>query len=370
MKRSLAVLSLVALSLAACQPVGGGKEPIKIGYIGPLTGDAAAFGADTVNGAKLAVEEINAAGGINGRLISLIAEDGRCTPSDSANAVQKLVNIDKVVAIVGGQCSAETMAAAPVAEVAKVVLISPVSSSPNITTAGDYVFRDYPSDALKTKAMARYFKDNGFTKVAVVTTNSEFSVAFRDSLKKDAGALVFDELVEPDTKDFRAVLTRLKKVDFDVFVPNPHANAPMIALIQQFRELGFKQGMITHDVGDAQDVIDAAGGAAEGLYVINVQTLPDDSDFGKKYIPKYGKAQAGLVYAAHAYDALGVIAEAIKAVGTDGTAIRDYLSKLEGYKGVIGTFSFDDNGDVEGLSYALKEVEKGKFEKVGDIPLD
>jgi branched-chain amino acid transport system substrate-binding protein len=371
MRKFLAWTFLLAFTLAACKAQQGAGGTIQIGYIGPLTGDAAAFGKDTLNGVKLAVDEINAAGGINGMTVELIAEDGRCTPNDAASAAQKLVNVDKVVAIVGGQCSAETMAVAPIAEDGKVIVISPISSSPNVTTAGDYIFRDYPSDALKTKAMAKYFADKGFKKVGIVTTNSEFSVAFRNALKDEITPLMvgFDETVEPDTKDFRAVLTRHKNAQFDIFVPNAHANAPMAALIEQFRELGFKQPMISHDVADTEDTIKAAGSAAEGLNVINVQSLDDSTPFGQKFIPKYGKAQSGLAYAAHSYDATNVIVNAIKAVGADGTKIKDYLYAMQPYSGVVGTFSFDRNGDVVGLSYALKEVKNGKFVKTGDIPL-
>ncbi|MDP6562065.1 MAG: ABC transporter substrate-binding protein, partial [Candidatus Peribacteraceae bacterium] len=117
MKRLLVPLFALGVLLSACSPVADdGTGPIKIGYIGPLTGEAASYGVDTLNGTELAVAEINAAGGINGRLIELITEDGRCTGTDAASAAQKLVNVDKVVAIIGGQCSGETLAAAPIVE--------------------------------------------------------------------------------------------------------------------------------------------------------------------------------------------------------------------------------------------------------------
>ena len=148
MKRLLVPLFALGILLSACSPSDDGTGPIKIGFIGPLTGEASPYGVDTLNGAKLAVDEINEAGGVNGRMIEIIAEDGRCTGTDAASAAQKLVNVDKVVAIVGGQCSGETLAAAPIAESAKVVMISPVSSSPDVTAAGDFIFRDYPSDGL------------------------------------------------------------------------------------------------------------------------------------------------------------------------------------------------------------------------------
>ncbi len=368
MKRSLALGALLVLTLTACQPAG--SNTIKIGLIAPLTGDAASLGTDVLNGAKIAVDEINVKGGINGKLVELIAEDGRCTGADAASAVQKLINVDKVSVIIGGLCSGETLAAAPIAEAAKVVMLSPTSSSPDVTKAGDFIFRDYPSDALKTVAMAKYFKDKSWTKVAVITTNADFSVGFLNSLKKDVGeaGIVFSETVDPDTKDFRSVLTRLKDTDFDVFVPNTHTPAAMGVLIKQFREQGFTQPMVSHDVADDKTVWEGAGDASDGLQVINVASIADDTDFGKKFVPKY-KVQAGLVFAAYSYDAANVLFDILKAGAADGAAIRDALYKVTAHQGIIGTFGFDKNGDVTGVGFVLKEVKGGASKEVSKISL-
>jgi len=373
MKRLIALSSLFALALAACQPAGSGsQDPIKIGYLGPLTGDAASYGVDTLNGVKMALEEINAAGGIDGRVVQLVAEDGRCTGSDAASAAQKLVHVDKVVAIIGGQCSGETLAAAPITEAAEIILLSPLSSSPDVTAAGDFVFRDYPSDALKTKAMAAYFAEQGYTKIATIGENTDFCTAFRDALKEEVGedALVFDELVEPNTKDFRTLVTRLKDVEFDVFFPNCQGPPVCAAMMQQLRELGIEAPAIGHDVADAQSVIEVGGEAVEGLRTINVPASGKDSNFEVTYVGTYGEPQSNLAFAAHAYDAANVLFEAIGAVGTEGPAIRDYLYSLEGFDGVVGRFSFDENGDVLGIPYVLKEIQNGKFVKLADISVE
>ncbi len=370
-KRFLALLSLSTLALAGCQS-GGGDDPIKLGYLGPLTGDAAPYGVDTLNGVKLAVEEINANGGINGQMIELVAEDGRCTGADAASAAQKLVNVDKVVAIVGGQCSGETLAAAPIAEAAGVVMVSPISSSPDVTMAGDFVFRDYPSDALKTKATAAFLKGEGFTKLAIISENTDFAQAFRESLKKDFGEenIVFDETVEPGTKDYRTLATRLKDVEFDIFFPNGQTDAAIAAMMQQLREQGLEQQAIGHDVADSITLGELAPEAVEGMYIVNVPTAGEGGDFESQFNQKFGGAQATIAFAAHAYDAANVIMEAIGAVGADGAKIRDYLYNLDGYDGVVGTFSFDENGDVVGLSYSLKTFKDGKIENVKAIELE
>ncbi len=371
MKKLIACLSVLGVLLASCAPVANdGTGPIKIGFIGPLTGDAAAYGVDTLNGVQLKIEELNAKGGVNGRQIALIAEDGRCTGTDAASAAQKLVNVDKVVAIVGGQCSGETLAAAPISESAGVVQMSPLSSSPDVTNAGDFIFRDYPSDALKTKAMAKYFKDEGLAKVAVITENTDFAQGFRTSLKKDFGDFIFDEVVEPGTKDYRSLVTRLKNSDFDVFLANGQSPATIVAMTMQLREQGLEQTVITHDAGQAQDTITVGGTAVEGLLAINVPSLGDTTAFGTAYLAKYGAPQSSLAFAGHAYDAMGILAQAIGAVGTDGTKIRDYLYDLPSYEGIVGDISFDDNGDVVGVNYKLIEVKQGAWVELQDMVVE
>ena len=370
MLRSLSCTLFVALFLTACQGVTS-QDPMKIGYIGPLTGEAASYGIDTVNGVKLAVDEVNAAGGVNGRQILLMVEDGRCTGADAASAARKLTSVDKVVAIIGGQCSGETLAAAPIAEAAQVPMISPVSSSPDVTAAGSFVFRNYPSDALKTKVMADAFREKGYAKVAVISENTDFAIAFRNALKMDAGedAMTFDEVVEPNTKDFRSLFTRLKEVPFDIFFPNGQSDTTVAVMMQQFREAGFTQPAISHDVADSATLGEIAPEAVEGMQVISVTSL-GESPFAATFRAAYGEPEATMTFAAHAYDAANVLFAMLKQGAEDGPAIRDALLGLESFPGVAGTFHFDANGDVVGIPYALKEFHDGILSEVARIPLE
>lgn len=368
MKRLLVLSALSTLLLAACK---SSSDTIKIGLIGPLTGDAAAIGQDMLHGTQWAIDEINANGGINGKKVTLIAEDGKCTGAEAANAAQKLVNVDRVLAIIGGLCSGETLAAAPITEGAKVLLLSPGSSSPDVTKAGDFVFRNYPSDALKTKAVAKYFKEKGYKNIAMISENTDFSTAFRASLKKDIGenAFVFDEVVDPGTKDFRTLFTRLKDKKFEVFFANPNSDAVVAVMIQQFREQGLKQEAISHDVAESLTIPEIAGKTAEGFRFVNVPSAGEGMAFERSAKEKFGPPQSSTTWIAYAYDATNVLLNAAKA-GTDGPTIRDYLYKLPEYKGIVGTFHFDKNGDVVGIPYALKEFQNGKIVKVKDIPLE
>ncbi len=363
--------AIAALMLSACQPAETG--PIKIGFVGPLTGGIASIGVVMRNAAELRVKEINDAGGINGRMIQLVIEDGKCTGADAASAGQKLVSIDKVIAIHGGECSGETLAIAPITEEAGIVLLSPISSSPDVSQAGDFVFRNYPSDALKTVAMAHYFAAQGYKRVAILSENTDFCTAFKDSLKEKLGddiEIVFDEVVEPDTKDFRTLMARLKDTEFDVFFSNANLATTMGLMVQQFREQGLTQPIISHDVGETPEVVQLAGEAAEGFRVINLPSVGEETDFGKKYIAAYGKPESAMAFAAHSYDAMDILAKAIAAVGTDGTAMRDYLNSMGEYTGMAGTFSFDENGDALGYNYALREVQNGRFVTAELIPVD
>lgn len=379
MKRSLAVISLLALALAACQPTTGGPSgstdtsPIKIGFIGPLTGDAAGFGADTQHGMQLAIQDINATGGINGRMLEGVFEDGRCAGADAASAAQKLVNVDRVVAIVGGQCSSETLAAAPIAEAGKIVMISPLSSSPDVTKAGDFIFRDYPSDALKGKAFGAYFAKAGFKKLAIISENTDFCQGIRTSVKDNlpaSTAVVFDEVVDPGTKDYRSLFTRLKKIDFDIFVANGQSDPTVAEMAKQMRALGMTQQIVGSDTADSANLGKIATAAVEGLKPLSVPLLDTAHPFVQKFESAYGPAQYSTFFAATAYDATMILANAMKAKGTDGAAMRDFLYAMKSHDGIVGSISFDANGDVKGIPFAMKEFKNGVPVQSELIPLD
>jgi len=367
------------IMLVSCGEGGGQKEagPIKIGYIGPLTGDAASIGADTVNGTRFAVDEINETGGINGRQVSLIAEDGRCTGADAASAAQKFIHIDQVDAIMGGMCSSETLGASPITESAAVIMISPISSSPDITHAGDFIFRTYPSDSLKGMALTNYFASKGYKRIAIISENTDFCIGVRDSIEqnlKEGMELIFDETVDPGTKDYRSLMTRLKDEAFDVFLVNGQSPVTVAAMVEQMRELGIEQPIVGTDTSDSEILGQLASDAVEGLRALSVPSLsatdPKSGPFATAFIKKYGEPQFGLFFTALSYESTKLLLETIGSVGTDGAAIRDALYAHPGYNSIIGTISFDEQGDVRGIPFALKEFQGGKLIEVERIPLN
>lgn len=361
MKKSL-VLIAVAFTLSAC---GQSEKTLRIGYLGPLTGDAVSIGMDTLNGARIAVDEVNAAGGVNGRKVELIAEDGKCNGADTASAVQKLINVDQVVAIIGGACSSETLAAAPIAEAAKVVMLSPLSSSQDITNAGEYIFRNYPSDGLKGKALGAYFKKAGFTNVAIISENTDFCQSIRTSIKNnlpEGVKLVFDENVDLGTKDYRSLMTRLKALDFDVFITNGQSDATIAEMAKQLRTLGMKQQMVGTDTADSVILGTIAKDAVEGLKILSVPSLsesnPAASAFAMIFRQRYEEPKKSMFFAALAYDATHLLLKTIGAAGT-GEKLKHAFEDLKEYQGIAGTFHFDKNGDVVGIPFAMKEFKNG-----------
>ncbi len=339
------------------------KGNIKIGLIAPLTGDVATIGQGTKSAAELAISEINSAGGVNGRMLTLISEDGKCDGKESVSAVTKLVNIDKVDAIVGGTCSSESVAAAPIAEKAKVVMISPVSSSPALTTAGDYIFRDYPSDSFQGSKAADFAVNTLKAKnIAVLSCLSDWcqgiQQVFKDKTTSLGANIVADEKYDDKaTKDLKTQLTKIKATNPDLVYFLGYTDGTVIGL-KQAKEVGLNAKILGGDAWGDPKVVAGAGYAAEGtMYLIpaSVPNVTFDSAFEKAT----GSNEV-TIGARESYDAVKILAQVMKDVGTNGTKIKDALYKVQGYQGVSGNISFDKNGDISSTNYDIKIVKDGK----------
>ncbi len=207
------IVIIVAVAIAATRDSNTDTGPIKIGFIGPLTGDAAAYGADTIEAAKIAQDEINNSGGINGRQIKIIQEDGKCQAKDGLSAAQKLITVDQVKFMVTSSCSGELLGYSNIAEQNKVLVLNSLASSPKITTAGDYIFRNDPNDNDGGKQLADLVTKK-YKKVAVITENTEFSQGikqvFVDTFTRNGGIVVSDEVYAPESTDFRSIVLKIK----------------------------------------------------------------------------------------------------------------------------------------------------------------
>ncbi|MBW3010977.1 ABC transporter substrate-binding protein [Candidatus Woesearchaeota archaeon] len=371
MKKYLLLMSifLIAILIVGCAPTELGeepaetKEPIKIGFIGPMTGDAANIGINAIVGVELAVEEINAAGGINGRMIKVIAEDGECSSKQTTKVTNKLIDIDKVPVIIGGQCSAETLAAAPLVD-GKTVLFSSCSSSPDVTTAGDYVFRDYPSDSFQGRYAAELAKELGYNKVASLYCLTDYCVAIKDVFKKRfeelGGEVVTEEAYEQLTKDMRTELIKIKDAEPELIYFTGYTEGIIVGLLQM-EELGIDIPVLGGDAWDDPKIPMETGEAGEGAIYI-VPNAPLTDEFKAAMLEKTGKPDV-LACTPGAYDAAHIVADIMRRVGTDPAAIKDELYKVEGYEGVSGTVTIDENGDLASANYQVKILRDGKAVK-------
>jgi len=353
---------IVGLNKNARQEVSTG-ESIKIGFLGPLTGDAASLGTNAQKGVELAVKEINEAGGINGKSIELVYEDGKCNAKDAATAGNKLINLDKVTAIVGGLCSSETMAIAPVAEQQKVILFSYCSSSPGVTSAGDYVFRTYPSDAFQGVYAANMAQDKLNAKnVAILYCLSDWCVGIKDVFKKTFtaadGKIVAEEGYEQTTNDLKTQLSKIKEKNPDLIYFVGYTEASIIGL-KQMKELDMDVQTLGADAWEDANIWTDTGAAGEGKMWTVVSS--EISDTFKAKMQTIGVNEVTLC-SPQSYDATMILTNAMKKVGTDTTKIKDELYKVKDYQGVSGVISFDSNGDLASASYVTKVVKEGKGE--------
>src|SRR5689334_554430 len=235
-----ALLLTFALLAASCAKR---SESIRIGEYASLTGKEATYGQASHKGTLLAIEEINAAGGILGRKLELITEDDQSKSGEAATIVKKLISRDKVDAVVGEVASSRSLEAAPICQNAKVPMISPSSTAPEVTAQGDYIFRVCFIDPFQGTVMAKFTKDTlKLRKVALLTSvSSAYSVGlakyFKERFTADGGTVALEQRYSEGEKDFRAQLTAIKAAGVEgIFIPGYYAEAALIC--RQARELG------------------------------------------------------------------------------------------------------------------------------------
>ena len=344
------------------------KEVIKIGFIGALSGDVAAYGQTQLNSINLAVEEINQN---RKQKIEVVAEDGKCSGKDAATAVQKLVDIDNVKIILGFTCSSELLSTVSITEPKKVIVFSSFSSNPQISDAGEYVFRNCPTDFDWAPYAAEIMYGDGFRKLAILSENTEFAVGAKNIIKngftEEEGSVVADELYEQNSKDYRTQITKIKAANPEVIflLPNSAISAGLAA--KQIREMGLTVPIYSTYVWTGKEAMDAAGKASEGIYFFDVPVLNKDNikttDFLSKYNSKYG-APAHDFLAALSYDTAQITEGGLKKCKEDINCLRDYLYSLKNYNGTAGIYSFNEKGDEVGISFVKKQIINGKPEIV------
>lgn len=333
---------------------------IKFGFVGPLTGDVSSIGQQSKAATQLAVEEINAAGGVNGKKLQIIFEDGKCNAKEAASAGSKLINIDGVNYIIGGICSGETLAIAPVAEQSRVLMISPTSSSPDVTNAGDYIFRDYINDNDAGKVLAQRVFNDGYKKVALLWSLSDWgdglSSVFLGEYENLGGKVVYKDSFVQGTNDLKSIISKIKSSDAEAVVLFEYTTGA-ITYFKQKQELGLNLRTYGTDTFVDPTISETVGDAFEGTrYVITVNSLSDG--FKDRMMEFTGDTDI-LLGSSQSYDAVYILKNAIEAVGDDTTKVKDWLYGMPTYQGESGSIKFDANGDLKNPKFDLWEYKDG-----------
>lgn len=355
----LGIILLVAFGNGSStgRAIDSGVGPIKIGLISPLTGSAASIGIANKNAVELAVKEINEEGGINGRQLQLIVEDSKnVDPKEATTAMQKLVNVDKVISVfnIG---SGATLASHPVAEESKVVHFG-IASNPKISDAGDYLFRVCPADDYAGKVAAKYIKETmKINRVAVLKCDNDWCTGLADSFVSSytslGGEILIQEQIKVDTPDARTELAKIKDKNPELvyFTGYP---GETVTVFKQAKELGINVPFFGGDAWTDDSIAKETQGTVGKVYF----TTPSSS-YTQEFADKIGGNVA--IGAAESYDSVHILAQVMKKVGTDTEKIKNELYKVRNYKGQSGIIGIDAKGDLLGGALDVKTLQGGKI---------
>jgi len=387
MKKLLAVLfSLMLLSFVACgkdsDVIESGKT-IKIGFLGPMTGDAGNYGKLMSQSVKIAIEEFNAAGGAEGYNAELIVEDTEGKVEKGNPAIEKLAGVDKVLGIVGAVFSSVSLAVAPKAEASKIIMISPSSTHKDLPDKGKFIFRNVMSDALQAVVFGKYLaKFDNVKTVAILYVKNDYSqglaMDFKAQYEKEGGKVIAVETALQGDKDFKTQLTKIKGTNPEaLYIPNYVAEIAQI--LEQAKQLGLKTKIYSADGYSNPQIFELAGDLSNGVIYTQAAEQPASQtkkDFEAKYQAKWGEKPDA--FSLNAYDGAKIILNAIKATSSkalggnlkvDRDKVRDFVAKTKDYDGAAGKTTFTENGDLV-VNIGIYTVENKKFKQLKMFKLD
>ena len=339
------------------------RSRIKIGYFGDLSGPTFNFGQSGINGVLMAADQINQTGGINGRRIDVVITDDKGSPEEAARLTAKLIDQDKVVAIIAGGTSGNSRAAAPKAQAARVPMISPSSTDPAVTQVGDYIFRACFVDEFQGEVMASFAINTLKAQKAAILFdfNSPYGRGLTDffqaSFKRLGGRIVNEQSYTQGDSDFRGQLSSIRASEPDViYIPGYYGDVTLIA--KQARQLGLTQPLLGADGWDAPELWQLGGDALNGAYISTHYSADDPSPMIQSFVEEYKQRYGNLLPDAHAalaYDAAHILFDAIKRAGsTEGPKLRDALAQTKDFNGVTGMISMDPNRNAVKPAVVLK----------------
>lgn len=340
----------VSMVFQACSEAQ--KDDITVGVIVPVTSSISVWGVNSQRGIQLAADQINAAGGIDGRQIRLIVEDSECDPEKATAILRRLIDEHHVAVVLGNICSSNVLAMAPIAESSEVVLLSTGASNPAISEAGDFVFRNWPSDHIQGQLTAEHAFESGHRAIAIFFVDNAYGQGldseFREHFQELGGeiSLTPSESYTEGDVDFRAQLATIKESGADgLYLPAYTKEYPLI--LEQIQELELDLPIMASETFDDPETIELAGPAAHGVVFPSPasfdKTTPQGRRFAEAFEATYGD-QPG-VTADTAFDAMNIVAEALSAGAETGPAIRDFLYEHSHHEGVAGLAEFDAKGD-------------------------
>src|SRR6478672_1364300 len=364
--------NLVCVALLAARAEA--QEDIRIGEVNPISGAIGQYGTTCHRGIQLAIEQANQSGGALERKILRRTEDNQSKAGETSTIVRKFITQDKVVAIVGDLTSSATLEGGPIAQAAKIPMVTPLATNPKVTEIGDYIFRVCFIDEFQGRVMARFALENLKAKKAALLTDTkqDYSVGlsgfFKDTFVNGAGRVVREQSYSSGDTDFRAQLTSIKAANPEVvFVPGYYPEVGII--LKQARLLGITVPFIGCEAWDSPTLLQIAGKAAEGCYFSNQFSAGDPSsvvqEFAKIYREKFGSLPDN--FAALGYDAANVILDAIKRAGSaNSEAIRDAIAMTKDFQGVSGKITIDAqrNASKPAVILAIKDQQVQYFEKI------
>ena len=365
------VLSLVALTLPA---LAASTDPIRIGEFASMTGKEATYGQTAHRGAVLAIEEANAAGGVLGRRIELLTEDNQSKPGESATIVKKFISRDKVVAVLGEIVSSRTLEVAPICQNARIPLVSPGATAPEVTSKGDYIFRACFIDPFVGTITAKFARGTLKAKRAAVlsSVSSAQSVGlarfFREKFTAEGGVIALEQKFNEGDKDFRAQLTAIRAAEVDaIFIPAYYTEAALIC--KQARDLGLTIPLLGTDGWESSEFIAIGGKAVEGCYLVTHYSAENGSsvvkDFNTRYFQRWGTPSNAL--SALGYDAAKLLIDALRRAGTtNASTLRDALAATRDFTGAAGTITFDAQRNPNKSAVVLT-VRDGAFRFLQDV---
>ena len=357
----LLVSLITGLFLAACE-----SEPdtYKVGVMESLTGPGETYGNVAVQAKRMAVEEINEAGGIDGKMLELVVEDSKCAAQDSITAYNKLTDVDGVKIILGTSCSGAMLGAAPLAEEDGVVLFSGLATNPDIAEAGDYIFRTAMNDLQLGIDTGNVMWADGVKNLATINESTDYAEGVRrttvDQFEKLGGTVVASENYSSDVTDFRTQLSKLTAAEPDAIHISAQAEFSGGTIVKQLRELGYEGPIYSEIVVVGATALEIAGDAATGLKAITAEldpANPKSAEVLANFKSRYDYISLPW-YMGSAYDDVYITAECLEETEDDQDAdgFRDCLYGIT-WSGAIGNnYGFDDKGEVQGLANSVVQV--------------